>query len=285
MSALTGHLAYSFTVFVGGIPGSIENSCIENYFSRYGRVVQVIAPTKACNASVKKGYCFVVFDSADSCNQVVAIGDHYLGSRRVSCKHYLKGSSLHYQVSDMSVKKLFVKFVPSWLSEEEFRAYFEQFGEIESYYTVKYCDTFNAQNSSSVGYLVFKDPEISESITSIRFFKIGNKKMQVEKFYKNFSTSKELEKLEVNAKALPPNNGQSRPLTDKVRHHIKPTASLYNRNTIWRGSCDQPQHSSNLTKTSGSRYRFNRDSQGRVKPPAVISLPTEHIVSRAISCL
>lgn len=250
MSIRSGSSGNAHTVFVGGIPGNVAVEEVRQYFARFGRVVEVVIPPKKSNPAVNNGYCFVAFDSAAASSQVVAIGDHYLGSRRVSCKPYLKGSSLSCELQAANEKKLFVKFVPGWVSEAQFREYFAQFGQLASYYMVKYKDPVDPKNNSSVGYLVYTDPAVGESLATRRFFKIGNKKMQVEKFDKNLS-SKDTDSQPSTA----PPGKIPQPSVEEV-HSVKPTAAAYRRTA---------QTGEEVSLALG--YRFNVQSS-QIRPRA-----------------
>lgn len=173
-----------FTVFVGGIPGNISQIEVEKYFSSFGKVNDVIIPPKKENPVLNNGYCYVSFSSEEAKLTVLRIKDHFLGPRRVSCKNYLKGNSLSSEITASNERKLFVKFVPDWVSEPQFREYFEQFGTLESYYMVKYKDSKlpASPSTGSIGYLVYKDQNTCQNMASRRFFKIGNRKMQVERY-------------------------------------------------------------------------------------------------------
>ena len=73
------------------------------------------------------------------------------------------GDNLDLVIANFNHRKVIVKFIPCWLTELDFKRFYEQFGEIESYYMVKYKDqnviNYNV-NSSYVGYIVFKDPQV-----------------------------------------------------------------------------------------------------------------------------
>lgn len=50
------------------------------------------------------------------------------------------GDNLDVVIANFNHRKVIVKFIPCWLTELDFKRFYEQFGEIESYYMVKYKD-------------------------------------------------------------------------------------------------------------------------------------------------
>lgn len=248
--------ANTSSVFVGGIPGSIAACEVQAYFENFGKVMDVVIPPKKSNPSINNGYCYVVFDSQKTRDEVVAIKDHYIGTRRVSCKNYLRGSSLNNELYASNERKLFVKFVPGWVTEFDFKNYFSQFGELESYYMVKYKDPqeLDKKNNSSVGYLIFKDFAVCETLVARRFFKIRNKKMQVERFDKTLCQTK--------AVKIDESIGQKSLGSDSLQNHsIKPTSNAYKRHC----PSESGQVNIRLDKTEAcidaDKYRFNISSR------------------------
>lgn len=215
----------NMTVFVGGIPGTVTPMELKAYFSRFGRIAGVHIPVKKENSSLNNGFCYITFASKEAKSDVLKQKDHLIGARRVSCRNYLCGDILATDLSSSNERKLFVKFVPGWLTEEQFRQYFEQFGELESYYMVRFKDASDPKsqkNKSFVGYLVFREQSTCEVLVQKKFLKIGNKKMQVERFDKNH-TGKKAEKEPFKSGAE-----QAIPAADSSNDHsVKPTSKAY----------------------------------------------------------
>jgi RNA recognition motif-containing protein len=257
---------YNTTVFVGGIPGSISHRELSAYFTQFGKINCIELPIKKTTESVNSGYCYVTFASQSSKYAVLRIRDHLIGSRRVTCKHYLNGSHLSAEIQSSNERKLFVKFIPGWVTENDFKAYFEQFGKLESYYMVKYRDPSTPENksSSSVGYLVYQDRAISDRILAQRVFKIGNKKMQVSKYDRNYT------RIPNNEVDLPQKPQDVFPY--QVNHYFKPTQVMYSQIRQTKSQKLQASSSStSLEKILPDRdhevnYRFNHLVQYRKHP-------------------
>ncbi len=220
----------NMTVFVGGIPGTVSPLELKSYFGLFGRVASVQIPAKKENNFLNNGFCYITFASKEAKEQVLKQKDHFIGSRRVSCRNYLCGDSLANDLSSSNERKLFVKFVPGWLTEDQFRQYFQQFGELESYYMVRFKDASdpNSQkNRSFVGYLVYREQLVCELLVQRKFLKIGNKKMQVEKFDKNRANKK--------AEKESNKSGDGKSVSEaasNIEHKERPTSRAYFNNRL-----------------------------------------------------
>lgn len=179
-------LSPSKTVFVGGIPGEIEAQTLANYFGRFGPVVDVAIPRLKTRPGINGGFCFVTFLKRESLRRVLSVGDHFLESRRVSCRAYHPEAEAQALHKNRLSRKLFVKFVPLWMEEPDFRAFFEQFGPLESYHLVRPQRGASAVSQAfSFGYLVFRDRAHSDLLVGKKTIKVGNKKMMIQRFQKN----------------------------------------------------------------------------------------------------
>lgn len=229
------------TAFVGGIPGDITNDQILYYFSQFGTVTRVKVPQKSEFQNFNKGYCFVTFSREEELSRVLRIGNHFIGSRRVTCKQLLVGDKLDHQMRSTNDRKVFIKFIPRWVSEEAFKKYFQQFGEVESYYMVRYRDPQQVNSilqNSSFGYIVYKDKHVSSQLVEKKYLKIGNKKIQVEKYDKEYAKERMMVKEEKRSDI----------------HSLKPTERKYAALRSAISSADE------FAEAAPHIYRFNISS-------------------------
>ena len=257
----------NMTVFVGGIPGTVSPMELKAYFSRFGRIAGVHIPVKKENSSLNNGFCYITFASKEAKTEVLKLKNHLIGARRVSCRNYLCGDTLATDLSSSNERKLFVKFVPGWLNEEQFREYFEQFGELESYYMVRFKDTSDPKsqkNKSFVGYLVFREQSICEVLVQKKFLKIGNKKMQVEKFDKNHA-GKKAEKETIKSEEEPAVSSA----VSSNDHSYKPTSKAYFTHRLEYHNVIAPSMASR--QSDDGRYQLRIRQQQVTTKPKVIS--------------
>lgn len=229
----------SFTVFVGGIPGGITKKEISLYFSNFGRVTHVKIPENLECSHRNKGFCYVSFEREESMRAAIQIGCHFLGSRKVSCKEFQNKDELSKGKNSRNDSKIFVKFIPSWMTESHFKQYFRQFGELETCYTVKFIDQSQpiVNNLGSFGYLIFKDDKVRKYVLSRKFFKVGSTKMKVQPYVsqeslKTLNPSLQ-NNLEEESEKLPKN-----PLETQFEtpHWVKPTQRSYRNSSFKLGS-------------------------------------------------
>lgn len=172
------------TIFVGGIPGNISAQEIRSYFYQFGEVKAVkIAFSKSLPA-INNGYCFVKFNSTASVKALLEVKEHRIVNRRVTCKPYLEGGFLNSEMNSQNSRKVIAKFIPGWMTDEDLKRYFESYGEVESYYMSKYRDSLSKEmiQPTSVGYIVFRDQNVANYVSEKKYFKVGKKKIHIEKY-------------------------------------------------------------------------------------------------------
>lgn len=240
--------ASNASVFVGGIPGNITAEDVKSYFSAFGQVSEVNIPSKKENPLLNNGYCFVRFSSNTTADYVISLRDHYIGKRRVTCKSFLAGNHLSSEISSSNDRKLFVKFIPAWVTEQIFKEYFEQFGDLESYYMVKYKDpkVQETKNTSSVGYLVYKDQSLIAKMVEKKYFKMGSKKVLVEKYDRNYTKTSKADNTCVSSLQAAENNHPC--------YSVRPTQAAYFKNRIGDFVGESLEDSINY------RFNFNQDA-------------------------
>ena len=78
------NLNNEYKVFVGGFPVELNQKCLHEYMSKFGKVVYVKLHMKGSRKS--KGYAFVEFDQLSSVDRVVSLS-HSLNGRSVRFTH------------------------------------------------------------------------------------------------------------------------------------------------------------------------------------------------------
>lgn len=258
--------AQNKVLFVGGIPGHYRSSDVVREFSRYGQVTRALVPRDPARPEANLGYSIITFAEVESKHLVLDTPVVVVGDRRVTCREYLRGSARFEDTNSQASRKLVVKFVPGWLNEEAFRKYFEQFGELELNYLVRFRNpnTTPYQNHTpgSIGYLVYKDPSVTEKMISKRYFKIETSKLQVRRFNQDYRSLKHMG-TNISVNPFADYNGNDKlnySATTNVYaqaashrlHHVKPTSAEYSR--MLARPTSQRYDDSTL---ENQRYRFN----------------------------
>ncbi|KAJ0963358.1 hypothetical protein J5N97_028480 [Dioscorea zingiberensis] len=137
-------------LFVGGIPCSTTEQTLKSYFEKYGEVVNISIPFDRINER-NRGFGFVHFNDPAVGQRVLEVKEHIIDGRKVEVKMatpqskhqspsqmqpWNQGHDQCYNINNCTNghscvgKKIFVGGLPSTLTEDKFRSYFEMFGQI-----------------------------------------------------------------------------------------------------------------------------------------------------------
>ena len=126
-------LKNSKKLFLGGIPCQVKKNEIYNYFSKFGKIIDLCLPLKDKKKFINKGYGFVTFQNSTSVENVV----------KNFKKHFLRGKWIEIKIAkprgDLSPNfKAFVKKDEGFVKENVFgfkereNRNFDDFGFFES---------------------------------------------------------------------------------------------------------------------------------------------------------
>ena len=109
-------------MFIGGLNWDTTEDSLRNYFSQYGEVVDcsVMRDTTTMRS---RGFGFLTFKDAKCVNEVM-LREHYLDGKMIDPKRAIPRDEQEKTV------KIFVGGIPQDISEEEFKEFFEQYGEV-----------------------------------------------------------------------------------------------------------------------------------------------------------
>lgn len=114
--------------FVGGLNHATDEAGIKTYFTKFGTVVDAVVMRDSMTR-VSRGFGFITFASGEAYDACMAGGPHMIDGHKVEPKAAIKRNDSQNQKIP---KRLFAGGLPQGITEEEFRGYFEQFGEVES---------------------------------------------------------------------------------------------------------------------------------------------------------
>lgn len=82
-------------------------------------------------------------------------------------------------VKDMNSKKIYVRYVPSWLTESQFAAFFQQYGEIEHFYLIDPSERVLEDPSKlyKSGCIIYKSSQIIEMLIARRHVRFEGHRM------------------------------------------------------------------------------------------------------------
>ncbi|WOL00971.1 heterogeneous nuclear ribonucleoprotein 1-like [Canna indica] len=173
-------------LFIGGISWDTNEDSLREYFRNYGEVVEaVIMKDRATGRA--RGFGFIVFADPAVAERVV-MEKHEIDGRMVEAKkavprddqHTLNRSnnSIHGSPGPGRTKKIFVGGLPSTITENEFKKYFDQFGTITDV-VVMY--DHNTQRPRGFGFITYDSEEAVDKVLFKTFHELNGKTVEVKK--------------------------------------------------------------------------------------------------------
>jgi len=157
-------------IFVGGLAWEFKNEDLTAYFGQFGNVKDVTIKTDFATGN-PRGFGFVVFDAKDAVDRVVAQKQHAIKGKKIDPKKITEKEK---------IRKIFVGGVALDTPEEDVKAHFEQFGEIEE---IVFPTNKETKQRKGFCFITFVDPEACDQACSKQNSKqqIGQKLCDVKK--------------------------------------------------------------------------------------------------------
>lgn len=180
-------------LFIGGISWETTEDTLRDYFKHYGEVVDSVI-MRDRNTGTARGFGFVVFADPNVADRVL-LEKHVIAGRAVEAKKAVprseqqqggsgprvfnkNGSPQGLAGGQARTKKIFVGGLPPTLSEEDFRQYFQQFGNITDV-VVMYDN--GTQRPRGFGFITFDSEEAVENVLRKSFHELHEKLVEVKR--------------------------------------------------------------------------------------------------------
>ncbi|XP_024532447.1 heterogeneous nuclear ribonucleoprotein 1 isoform X2 [Selaginella moellendorffii] len=176
-------------IFVGGVSWETTDEKLKEYFQSYGDVVEAMI-MKDRTTGRGRGFGFVVFADPDVADRVVQ-DKHSINGKLVEAKKAVPrdehqnavkpggpGGATSPASSTTRTKKIFVGGLAPNVSEEEFKQYFEQFGNITDI-VVMYDHA--TQRPRGFGFITFDSEEAVDSVLQKTFHELKDKMVEVKR--------------------------------------------------------------------------------------------------------
>ncbi|XP_009761915.2 RNA-binding protein 1-like [Nicotiana sylvestris] len=171
-------------IFIGGISWETTEETLRKHFSRYGEVIKSEIP-KVWETGFGKGFGFVTFADSSVFDELLQ-DQHIILGRTVDVSLARpKGENSQSQrclecrqTSKSHRKKIFVWGLPQYLSEEDFKRYFEHFGKIED---AKIIYDRETNTPRGFGFITYDSEEAVTNVLQRRFHVLNNKFVEVKK--------------------------------------------------------------------------------------------------------
>ncbi len=242
---ITFELSEQRTIFIGGIPADASEKILFDYFSSFGVVENLKVISKKQAILSDTAFCFLTFQDESAARDVLSEESHVLFSRLITCKPFMQGTSLQSKAADENKRKVFVKYIPKEMTEDEFKTFFASFGAVDHAYLVRY--SMDGNLISTVGYVIFQSQKIASLVIKSKNIKYQKRKLRVEPYIRDNGkvpvskphlanptkpkqTTRSFKQLNMNS-----NVSKATELQPSIDHHadhdlsIKPTNILYYR--------------------------------------------------------
>lgn len=174
-------------MFIGGLNWETTDESMRTYFEQYGQVTDCMVMRDGATGR-SRGFGFLTFADTKSVNDVVT-KEHYLDGKIVSQHETLpKELSINrYQIDPKravprdeqeKTAKMFVGGVPPDCDEEQFSAFFGQFGRVVDATLMMDKDTGRPRG---FGFVTFDSGEAVERAMVTPFLQINNKTIEVKR--------------------------------------------------------------------------------------------------------
>jgi len=158
-----GNVGNNAKMFVGGLSKNTTTESLKAYFANFGDVQDVVVKVDP-NTQQSRGFGFVLFINEDSVEAVVAQQHHELDGKKIDPKKAQRRDG-----------KMFVGGVLPATSDDEIKAYFEQFGEVEE--IIRPVNKESNENKPFC-FVLFKRDGILSKCTKQRFHEINGKRCE-----------------------------------------------------------------------------------------------------------
>ena len=138
-----------------GLPWETDESTLQQHFSQFGALEEAVI-MKDRTTHKSRGFGFVTYTSQSDAQRAV-LSDHQVDGRRCEAKFALpRGNNAPNKTT-----RIFVARIPSTVSDQQFRSYFETFGVVQDAYMPK--DAFK-QGHRGIGFVTYASVEPVEQV-------------------------------------------------------------------------------------------------------------------------
>ncbi|CAN1242413.1 Heterogeneous nuclear ribonucleoprotein 1 [Linum perenne] len=171
-------------LFIGGISWDTDEERLNEYFTKYGEVVEAVIMRDRATGRAR-GFGFVVFADPAVAGRVI-MDKHVIDGRTVEAKKAVPRDDQHILNRNISTnspgpgrtKKIFVGGLASTVTETDFKNYFEQYGNITDV-VVMY--DHNTQRPRGFGFITYDSEEAVDRVLHKTFHELNGKMVEVKR--------------------------------------------------------------------------------------------------------
>ncbi|KAE8713089.1 Heteroproteinous nuclear ribonucleoprotein 1 [Hibiscus syriacus] len=173
-------------LFIGGIAWDTNEERLKEYFSSFGDVIEAVI-MKDRTTGRARGFGFIVFADPAVAERVIK-EKHNIDGRMVEAKKAVprddqnimsrSASSNHGSPGPGSTRKIFVGGLASTVTENDFKKYFDQFGNITD---VVVMQDHNTQRPRGFGFITYDSEETVDKVLLKNFHELNGKLVEVKR--------------------------------------------------------------------------------------------------------
>ncbi|GLJ18371.1 hypothetical protein SUGI_0325170 [Cryptomeria japonica] len=174
-------------VFIGGISWETNEETLKDYFKAYGEVAETVIMRDRMTGRAR-GFGFIGFADPNVVERVLQ-DKHTIDGRQVELKRavpreeqqrnaQMKNSGSNMGVGGPRTKKIFVGGLAPTVTEDDFRKYFEQFGNITDV-VVMYDHV--SQRPRGFGFITFDTEDAVDKVVTKNFHQLHDKMVEVKR--------------------------------------------------------------------------------------------------------
>lgn len=196
------HQMRAFKIFVGGLPSTVSEEELYDYFAQYGVISRCRTKKWRSDKTKCKGFAIIVAQDEATYEAILA-QPHQMHGRTIECKRAISNKHDLIQHNQQVVaSKVFVTGLPQTCTDSDLRGYFERFGPLEMAYVVR--QSSNCKKSR-IGFVSFVRTLDKDKAISVRNHKIGDHRIFVNEYHTKTSL---LQKYQENSKKQPHERGE-----------------------------------------------------------------------------
>ncbi|KAJ9683375.1 hypothetical protein PVL29_019098 [Vitis rotundifolia] len=155
----TGDGASPGKIFIGGLARETTSSQFIKHFGKYGEITDSVI-MKDRKTGQPRGFGFVTYADLSVVDQVIQ-DTHVINGKQVEIKRTIPKGAIG--AKDFKTKKIFVGGIPATVTEEEFKDFFSQYGEVKDHQIMR---DHSTSRSRGFGFVTFDTEQAVDDLLS-----------------------------------------------------------------------------------------------------------------------
>lgn len=152
-------------IFIGGLAKDTSLETFVKYFEKYGEITDSVI-MKDRHTGRARGFGFITYADPSVVDQLIE-DKHVINGKEVEIKRTIpKGSSnshSHSHSNHFKTKKIFVGGIPTSLSQDDFKNFFSNYGNVVDHEIIR---DHTTKRSRGFGFVVFDNDKVVDDILS-----------------------------------------------------------------------------------------------------------------------